>query len=132
MSVIAQAELLSALLGWGYVALVVVGVLAALYRKEEPAAALGWTLAIVFLPGVGLVLFAVFGVNEIPRRLRRIIQHHEAFEQRFRKVTGAYEPGRWGHPGARAGAERYSTGRGSDHPFAGGGVGNVRRQNASQ
>jgi len=94
--ILASAEFFSAVLGWIYFALVVAGVVTALLRKEEPAAALGWSLAIVFVPVVGLVLFAVFGVDKIPRRLRRIITHHEAFDRRLEKGTGAYPADRWG------------------------------------
>ncbi len=69
--------------GWLWLVLMVAGVVAALLRRREPAAALGWSLAIVFLPGLGLGLFLVFGSNRVPRRLRRRIRHHESFARRL-------------------------------------------------
>ena len=42
--------------GWIYSLLVLACLVTALIRKREPAQALGWSLAIVFLPGLGIVL----------------------------------------------------------------------------
>lgn len=66
--------------GWAYFALVTLLVLVALLRRRETASALGWSLALVFLPGLGVLLFLVFGFNRLPRRLKKKRAHHQAFE----------------------------------------------------
>lgn len=68
--------------GWAYFLLVTLLVLVALFRRRETASALGWSLALVFLPGLGILLFLLFGFNRLPRRLRRKRDHHEAFRER--------------------------------------------------
>jgi cardiolipin synthase len=99
-------EALLALIGLAYLLLTVVLLLAALLRKREPAAALGWSLAIIFLPVVGPLLFLLFGVNRLPRRLRRKIRHRADFKTRFttpsqiRRAGGKpYQDGPWGDVG---------------------------------
>jgi len=89
--------------GWLYLGLVLVLVLVALLRRREPAAALGWSLAIVFLPFAGPILFVLFGVNRLPRRLRRKIRHRADFQTRFLTPSQAahaslppYAAGQWG------------------------------------
>lgn len=57
-------------------------VLFVLYRKREPSAALGWSLAVILLPLLGSLLFLAFGLNQFPRRLRRKMQHREAWTTR--------------------------------------------------
>ena len=68
--------------GWAYFLLVTLLVLVALFRRREPGSALGWSLALVFLPGLGILLFLLFGTRRLPRRLRRKREHHEAFRGR--------------------------------------------------
>jgi len=58
-------------------------VLVAIFKKRDPAAALGWSLAILFLPVLGAFLFLLFGFTRLPRRLRRKMQHREHFETAF-------------------------------------------------
>lgn len=53
-----------------------------LYRKREPSAALGWSLAVLLLPVLGALLFLAVGLNEFPRRLRRKMAHREEFVPR--------------------------------------------------
>ena len=78
----AFGDFLTALVGY----LFLVGVLlVVLVRKREPAAALGWGMAVVALPVVGAVLFALFGLNALPRRLRRKRAHHVV--QRLLRTT---------------------------------------------
>jgi cardiolipin synthase len=66
----------------------IAALLLVLYRKREPATALAWALAILLLPVVGVVLFLMLGLNEIPRRLKRKRRHREGWS---------------GRPGAREG-----------------------------
>ena len=97
---------LHTLSGWLYAALVVVLVVTALLRKREPSAALGWSLAIVFLPGLGPLLFLLLGINKMPRKLLRKVAHHLEFShpEAFRAhdsehSTGEYPDGKWGSIG---------------------------------
>lgn len=101
--------LLSALWSVTYLALVAAAVVTVLMRKREPSSALAWSLTIVILPGLGLVLYVLFGINRVPRRLRRKIAHHEQFVQDFefpeeggaaQPLEGEYAPNRWGSLGS--------------------------------
>lgn len=65
--------------GWLYALLVLGCLLTVLLRKEQPAAALGWSLAIVFLPVFGAIAFFLFGTTRINRRLRGRLRHREDF-----------------------------------------------------
>lgn len=79
--------------GWAYFVLVVAMVVVVLLRRREASSALGWSLAIVFLPAIGIVLFLLFGINRVPRRLRHKIAHHAGFKGRLEyPVTGEEEP----------------------------------------
>ena len=95
------------ILSWGLATLVldVTLVLVALLKKREPSAALGWSLAIIFLPGLGAFLFLLFGFTRIPRRLHKKIAHKEVFETEFEFpgallhpsiAHGQYDDNRWG------------------------------------
>ena len=70
---------------WGlvFVAFDVAMILLVLARKREAAAALGWGLAIVLLPVAGSILFLLFGMNRLPRRLRRKVAHRASFADRL-------------------------------------------------
>jgi cardiolipin synthase len=87
--------------GWLYAVLVVVLVVTTLLRKREPSAALGWSLAIVFLPVLGPFMFLLFGINKMPRRLRRKVAHHLEFShpEAFRAHEAEHAAG--GHPDGR-------------------------------
>lgn len=74
---------LVAISGWLYAAIVVACVLTAILRKRNAAGALGWSLAIVFLPVVGPFCFVTFGCTRISRKLRRKIAHRDQFLARF-------------------------------------------------
>jgi cardiolipin synthase len=91
-------EWLWVLSGWLYAGLVTVCLLVALLRRREPSAALGWSLAIVFLPGAGPLLFLLFGWNRIPRRLRKKMAHHAGFGSLDEYKSGIAQraEGRWG------------------------------------
>ena len=70
---------ITGIVSWTYFAAAVLAVITALIRKREPAAALGWSLAIVFLPFFGIILFILVGWNRFPSRLRRKISHKVGF-----------------------------------------------------
>ncbi len=57
--------------------LVLIGIVIA--RKREPSSAFAWSLAIAFLPILGAVLFLLFGLTPVPRRLQRKMEHTEQF-----------------------------------------------------
>ena len=44
------------LLSWG-------AVCHALLHKRDPRSALGWIVTVLFLPGVGIVLYCLFGIS---------------------------------------------------------------------
>lgn len=76
-------ELLRTTFEIGYFAMVVVSIVLVLVRKREPEASLGWILAIVFIPIVGMTLFFLIGFRKIPGRLRRKVSHHITFADRL-------------------------------------------------
>ena len=86
-------HLLAALLGWLYFPFIASMVLIVLWRKREPSAALGWTLAVVFLPVLGLILFFLFGLGTKSRRLTKKIAHRASFTDSFRFPAGLLESG---------------------------------------
>jgi cardiolipin synthase len=86
--------------GWAYFLLVTVLVLVALFRRRETASALGWSLALVFLPGLGILFFLLFGINRLPRRLRRKRDHHQAFAGRALAPATGTQPAKE-HPRTR-------------------------------
>lgn len=57
---------LATLLGYGLTLLLLPVVL--LTKKEQPVSTVAWVMAIVTMPLIGGVLFAVFGVNRVARR----------------------------------------------------------------
>lgn len=50
-----------------------------LARKRDPTVALGWCLAIIFLPYVGTIIFLTFGNTSIERPLSRKRRHRLAY-----------------------------------------------------
>lgn len=99
------------LLAWSLatLALDITLVFVAILKKREPSAALGWSLAILFLPLLGAAAFLLFGFTRVPRRLRRKMRHREHFETAFEFPLDRlhadfadvdYPPGRWGRLGA--------------------------------
>ena len=75
-----------------YYALVVVAVILAVVRNRETAAALAWSLAIVFLPVVGILAFFAFGFTKEPRRLRRKRIQLRRFRERHPGVDAPRPP----------------------------------------
>ncbi|MDF2691349.1 MAG: cls [Gammaproteobacteria bacterium] len=43
----------------------VIGAVHALMTKKDPRAALGWTIVCVLLPGLGVIIYCMFGINRI-------------------------------------------------------------------
>ena len=70
-----------------YFAAVVLAVVTVLIRKKETASALGWSLAIVFLPFIGLGLYLLVGWNRISKKLRRKIIHRREFPSQLVEGT---------------------------------------------
>lgn len=64
-----------------YEAMVAFTVVVILLRKKDPSSALAWSLAVFFIPLLGMVSFYTFGVTKIPRRLKRKVLHRSAYER---------------------------------------------------
>ncbi len=52
----------------------------ALLRARQPQAALGWVLAIIFIPYLGAIAYLIFGVNRVDSRAARLLR--KVVEQR--------------------------------------------------
>ncbi len=65
--------------GWAYAIGALVLLVIVFYRKREPAEKLAWSLAIVFVPFLGALLFILFGLASVPRRVRRRVERVESF-----------------------------------------------------
>lgn len=65
--------------------------------KERSTAAFAWSLAILFLPVLGVVLLLLVGRERLPRRVERRRRHADAFRHRTARSLGAAEraEGRW-------------------------------------
>jgi len=68
-----------------YYAAMVAAVIWVFMRKRDPASALSWAFAIVFLPFIGLLIFGMFGRDRLPRRLRGKRRHRPDFARRMAK-----------------------------------------------
>ncbi len=77
---------ISAISTWAYFGAVALCLITALLRKKETASALGWSLAIIFLPVIGIGLFLLIGRNRVSGRLRKKIQHRLAFPSPLESV----------------------------------------------
>jgi cardiolipin synthase len=62
-----------------------IGVGVAISRKRDAQSAIAWSLAILFLPVIGLLAFIVFGLERVPHRLKRKAQQARNVRERFRK-----------------------------------------------
>ena len=78
-----DAQVWLQLSGYLYFCFIVALLVVVVLYKREPAAALAWTLAIVFMPVLGPLFFLMAGTNRVPRRLRRKLGHREEFERSF-------------------------------------------------
>jgi len=67
----------------GYDLLVILTIVILVFRRRETASIFSWSLAILFMPGLGLILFYLFGLRRFPRRLKKKILHKTGFERRF-------------------------------------------------
>lgn len=47
----------------------------ALLHKRDPRAALGWTVAALFLPGIGAIVYFVFGIGRAESRAAYLMRH---------------------------------------------------------
>lgn len=54
-----------------------------LLTKRDPRAALGWTIALVFLPVIGLAVYLVFGINRAQSRAEKIMHHISRYSQQY-------------------------------------------------
>lgn len=80
-------QLFGSLWGLLFVVFDVCMVILVLTRKREASSALGWSLAIVLLPVLGPLLFFIFGLTRLPRRLRRKVDHRATFAGRLAAET---------------------------------------------
>lgn len=63
-----------------YSLIVAATVVAVILRRKEPSSLAAWVLAIIFVPVLGLTLFAFFGSERITRRARHIERRKSARE----------------------------------------------------
>ena len=63
----------------------IAGVALAISRKRDAQSAIAWSLAILFIPFVGLIAYLVFGLERIPRRLRKKAAHVRTIRPMLRK-----------------------------------------------
>lgn len=59
----------------------------AVARKRDTASIVSWVLTILFLPGAGALLFFLFGLNRVPRRLKRIMARRETLPEVVRGAS---------------------------------------------
>lgn len=60
--------------------------------KERSTSALAWSLAVLFLPVLGLLLLLLFGRERLPRRVARRRRHADAFRLRSVRSVTTLEP----------------------------------------
>ncbi|MCC6574168.1 MAG: cardiolipin synthase [Planctomycetes bacterium] len=58
-----------------------------LARKRDAPSVMSWLFAIIFLPGLGLLLFILFGLERIPRGLKKRIAYRKALPPRVAAVA---------------------------------------------
>lgn len=66
-----------------YYTVIILSVIWVFVRKRDPASAVSWTLAILFVPVVGLAAFLLFGRERLPWRLKRKRKHRPDFARRM-------------------------------------------------
>lgn len=66
-----------------YYALLMLCVVVVFARKRDPASAVSWTLAILFVPVLGLLSFLLFGRDRLPWRLKGKRRHRPDFARRM-------------------------------------------------
>ena len=66
------------LLSWG-------AVCHALLHKRDPRSALGWIVTVLFLPGVGIVLYCLFGISRAESLAARLMRKMAAIENQLQK-----------------------------------------------
>lgn len=64
----------------------------ALLTKRDPRSALGWTITALFLPIVGPVLYALFGISRAESRASRIMRQQAAIEPEYAHPVCPEEP----------------------------------------
>jgi cardiolipin synthase A/B len=66
--------------------------LAVLHLKREPMSAIAWSLAVILLPGVGPLLFLVFGYQTVSRPIRRRKHRKKAYGKLAANAPAAAKP----------------------------------------
>lgn len=64
----------------------------ALLTKRDPRAALGWTVALIFLPIAGLVVYLVFGISRSHSRAERIMRRIARISKKFVQIQDQQPP----------------------------------------
>lgn len=72
-----------------------------LLTKRDPRAALGWTVALVFLPVIGLIVYLVFGINRAHSRAEKIMRHIARVSSHYARVEEKVQPAALTLPEAR-------------------------------
>lgn len=55
----------------------------ALLTKRDPRSALGWTVALIFLPVIALVIYLIFGISRAQSRAEKIMQRIAIIERKY-------------------------------------------------
>lgn len=50
----------------------------ALLTKRDPRSALGWSVVVLFMPVVGVIAYAIFGIGRTESRAAAIMRHNAA------------------------------------------------------
>lgn len=82
--------------GWLFLLEVVITVgtlVAVLHLKREPMSAIAWSLAVILLPGLGPLLFLVFGYQTVHRPIRRRRRRKEAYRSLAADAPPPAQPG---------------------------------------
>ncbi|MBE7492450.1 MAG: cardiolipin synthase [Planctomycetes bacterium] len=72
-----------------YYTVMVLSVIWVFARKRDPASAVSWSLAILFVPVAGLAVFLLLGRDRLPWRLKRKLRHRPEFARRMARFIPA-------------------------------------------
>lgn len=90
---------LTALVASHVIALIAAGHV--LLTKRDPRAALGWTVALVFLPVIGLIVYLIFGIGRAHSHAEEIMRRYADISSRYSIEDDTVKPDSLGSPEAQ-------------------------------